>query len=188
MSASLCLPAPPPNRHRASSTNVRPPLTLASLGRRRSNSLVDIPSTPCDPSTSLPPTPRPRDPPALSLSIPTGREKSAPRSKFASMFSRWTQGLHLSSDQSFPSTPSSPLHSRASTDDSSILPLSASPTRSYFGDITFPEKPQAKAKGRLWEGHPSVRIRSCRSRDLWLTIFPSSSFALLRCIHRCFSC
>ena len=160
MSAASSLPVPPPNRHRASSTNVRPPLTLASLGRRRSSSLhlpselAPIPGTPC--------TPCMRDTPALSLSIPPPREKPAPRSKLASMFASWAQALHPATaagpEQSFPSTPSSPLHSRASTDDSTILPMSASPTRAYFGDLAFSEKPQAKAKGRLWEGHPSVRL------------------------------
>ncbi|KAI0661031.1 snare associated Golgi protein-domain-containing protein [Cubamyces menziesii] len=152
MSASLCPPAPPPSRHRASSTNVRPPLTLATLGRRRSSSLLDAP--PPTPSPSLP-TPRPKDVPALSLSIPPPRQSQPSRSAFASMLARWAQTLHLSSEQSFPSTPSSPRLSRASTDDSSILPLSASPTRSYFGDV-FPEKPLPKTRSSLWEGYPSV--------------------------------
>lgn len=169
--SSLSPPAPPPNRHRASSTNVCPPLTLATLGRRRSSSLVDIPPTPSEPTTSVPPTPRPKA--MLSLSIPSTREKPAPQSKLVSLFSRWTESFYLSSEQSFPSTPSSPLHSRASTDDSSILPMSASPTRAYFGDFALPEKPQAKlkAKARLWEGRPSVRIISRRSRDHCLTVF-----------------
>ena len=182
MASSLCPPVPPPTRHRASSTNVRPPLTLASLGRRRSSSLVDRPSAPCTPTgepglSPIPPTPRSaRDFPPLSLSIPPRppKEIPAPQSKLASMLSRWTHSLHLSVDQSFPSTPSSPLHSRASTDDSSILPMSASPTRSYFGDVSFPEKPQAKAKGRLWEGHPSVRLLPSSSRDVFVD--PSPNF------------
>lgn len=189
MSASLCPPAPPPNRHRASSTNVRPPLTLATCGRRRSSSLVAVPPTPSEPScSSMPPTPRTsQDLPALSLAIPTRRESPAPQSQLASMLSRWTQSLHLSSsDQSFPSTPST--HSRASTDDSSILPMSASPTRSYFGDSVFTEKPQSKAKGKLWEGHPSVRVVSRRSRDRALIRFPVASSNCYRCTPRCFSC
>ncbi|CDO71268.1 hypothetical protein BN946_scf184908.g25 [Trametes cinnabarina] len=92
----------------------------------------------------------------LSLSIPPPRQSHPPRSALASMLTRWAQTLHLSSpEQSFPSTPSSPRLSRASTDDSSILPLSASPTRAYFGDV-LSEKPQAKPRTRLWEGYPSV--------------------------------
>ncbi|KAI0353614.1 hypothetical protein OH77DRAFT_1497307 [Trametes cingulata] len=175
MSASLSPPAPPPNRHRASSTNVRPPLTLASLGRRRSNSLLDLP--PPTPSPSLPPTPRPRDTPALSLAIPPLRQSQPPRSAFASMLARWAQSLHLSAEQSFPSTPSSPRLSRTSSDDSSILPLSASPTRSYFGDV-FSEKPQQKAKTRLWEGSPSVHAPVL----FVLILFPLSTAVVALCL------
>ncbi|KAI9001059.1 snare associated Golgi protein-domain-containing protein [Trametes punicea] len=178
MSASLT--APPPNRHRASSTNVRPPLTLASLGRRRSSSLLDLP--PPTPSPSLPSAPpRPRDALplslSLSLSLPPPRQSQQPRSTLASMLTRWAQSLHLSSDQSFPSTPSSPRLSRASTDDSSILPLSSSPTRSYFGDV-FPEKPQAKSRTRLWEGYPSVHTPVL----FVLTLFPLSTAVVALCI------
>ncbi|KAI0638139.1 snare associated Golgi protein-domain-containing protein [Trametes polyzona] len=175
MSASLCPPAPPPNRHRASSTNVRPPLTLASLGRRRSNSLLDPP--PPTPSPGLPPTPRARDTPVLSLAIPPPRPSKQPRSAFASMLARWAQALHLSADQSFPSTPSSPRLSRSSSDDSSILPLSASPTRAYFGDV-FTEKPQPKARIRLWEGHPSVHAPVL----FVLILFPLSSAVVALCM------
>ncbi|KAI0677572.1 snare associated Golgi protein-domain-containing protein [Trametes maxima] len=139
-SASLCPPAPPPNRHRASSTNK-----------------VQLPPRPPAPDALplAPPTPRNRDAPVLSLAIPPPRQSTRPRSAFASMLARWAQTLHLSPDQSFPSTPSSPRLSRASTDDSSILPLSASPTRAYFGDV-FSEKPQPKPKAGLWEGYPSI--------------------------------
>ncbi|RDX55567.1 hypothetical protein OH76DRAFT_1339155 [Lentinus brumalis] len=92
------------------------------------------------------------------------------------MFSRWVQSMHLSSDHTFPSSASTPSsHSRASTDDSSILPLSASPSSSYFGDDLFTEKPQPKAKGSLWEGHPSVRVLSRPSRDRTLIHFPVHS-------------
>ncbi|OSD04200.1 hypothetical protein PYCCODRAFT_1364564 [Trametes coccinea BRFM310] len=177
MSASLCPPPPPPNRHRASSTNVRPPLTLATLGRRRSNSLLDPP--PPTPSPSLPSAPsQPRDAPVLSLSIPQPRQSQQPRSALASMLARWAQTLHLSSsEQSFPSTPSSPGLSRASTDDSSILPLSASPTRSYFGDV-FSEKPQAKPRTRLWEGYPSVHAPVL----FVLILFPLSTALVALCM------
>ncbi|KAI0771576.1 snare associated Golgi protein-domain-containing protein [Trametes elegans] len=177
MSASLCPPAPPPNRHRASSTNVRPPLTLASLGRRRSNSLLDVP--PPTPSPSHSDSPRTRDTPALSLSIPPTRQSPPPRSAFASMLSRWAQTLHLSAEQSFPSTPSSPRLSRASTEDSSILPLSASPTRSYFGDV-LSEKPPVKARAGswLWEGNPSVHTPVL----FVLIMFPLSTAIVALCM------
>ncbi|EIW62004.1 uncharacterized protein TRAVEDRAFT_163686 [Trametes versicolor FP-101664 SS1] len=176
MSASLCPPAPPQNRHRASSTNVRPPLTLASLGRRRSNSLLDLPPPTPSPS-SLPPTPRSGDAPVLSLSIPPLRESQRPRSALSSMLARWAQALHLSAEQAFPSTPSSPRISRSSSEDSSILPLSASPTRAYFGDV-FAEKPQPKAKNSLWEGYPSVHTPVL----FVLILFPLSSAIVALCM------
>lgn len=94
------------------------------------------------------------------------------------MLAQWTHSLHLSTDPNFPSTPSTPLHSRASTDDSSILPMSASPTHSYFGDVSFPEKPHAKVKARLWEGHPSVHTPVL----FVLTLFPLSTALVVFCM------
>ncbi|KAH9853520.1 snare associated Golgi protein-domain-containing protein [Lenzites betulinus] len=176
MSASLCPPAPPPNRHRASSTNVRPPLTLSSLGRRRSNSLLDLPP-PCASPSSLPPTPSVCDAPVLSLAIPPPRKSQQPRSAFASMFARWAHALHISSEQPFPSAPSSPRVSRTSSEDSSILPFSASPTRAYFGDV-FAEKPQPQAKARLWERYPSVHTPVL----FVLILFPLSSAVVALCM------
>ncbi|KAI0750733.1 snare associated Golgi protein-domain-containing protein [Daedaleopsis nitida] len=123
---------------------------------------------------------RPRDTPTLFLAIPPSREKPAPRSKLGAMFSRWTQSLHPSTvDESFPSTPSSSMHSRTSTDDSYILPMSASPTRSYFGDLALlPENQQLKAKGRLWEGHPSVHTPVL----FVLILFPLSTAFVVLCM------
>ncbi|KAI0832370.1 snare associated Golgi protein-domain-containing protein [Trametes gibbosa] len=176
MSASLC--PPPPHRHRASSTNVRPPLTLSSLGRRRSSSLLDVPPlSPAPTQTQTQTQTRPRDTPVLSLAIPPSRQSPQPRSAFASMFARWAHVLHLSSEQAFPSAPSSPRLSRTSSDDSSILPLSASPTRAYFGDV-FAEKPQPRAKNRLWEGYPSVHAPVL----FVLILFPLSSAVVALCM------
>lgn len=163
--------APPPARHRASSTNVRPPLTIQSLGRRRSNSLLDIPSTPGHTPGHTPPrTPPPTDLPITpqSIVIPP-LHLPVPRSGFSSMVSRWWQAIHLSSDHSYPSTPSSPRLSRASTDDSSILPIAESPIRSSFSE-NFPEKPlPPKSRPWTWEGSPSV----CdRCQHFPLLLFP----------------
>ena len=116
----------------------------------------------------------------LSISIPSPcspreADKSTPRSKLASMLSRWNHSLCVSADLNFPSTPSTPLHNRANTDDSSILPMSASPTRSYFGDVSFSEKFQTKLKARPWEGHPSVHTPV-------LILFPLSTALVAFCM------
>lgn len=148
--------APPPARHRASSTNVRPPLTIQSLGRRRSNSFLDIPSTPAHTPAHTPPkTPPPFDLPLSPQPIVIPPLQPTPlNSGVSSMIARWWQAIHLSSDHSYSSTPSSPGLSRASTDDS-VLPLVESPIRSSFSDV-FPEKPPPRSRPWTWEGSPSV--------------------------------
>ncbi|GBE79694.1 snare associated Golgi protein-domain-containing protein [Sparassis latifolia] len=135
-----CLAAPPLTRSRASSTNVRPPLTLSTLGaRRRSNSLLDLP--PPTPSPLLSPCNSPHNSPLEPNASPRLVPLSIPSSKPDSLTSFISKVLQLfghSPMHSVPSTPSSPRHSRASTDDT-ILPMSASPTRSTFVQ-SFPEK------------------------------------------------
>ncbi|CCM03171.1 uncharacterized protein FIBRA_05293 [Fibroporia radiculosa] len=141
-----CLAVPPPNRHRASSTNVRPPLTLSTLGsRRRSNSLLALP-----PVQSPMITP-PHTPPIHDLQL-----SSLPSSDshLASTLSRCLHLLDLSQSHQDLSTPSSPRLSRASTD-STILPLSASPTQTTFADA-FPGTSQTPSRRWLLRGPPSI--------------------------------
>ncbi|KAH9951633.1 hypothetical protein B0H21DRAFT_183979 [Amylocystis lapponica] len=165
------LSVPSPNRHRASSTNVRPPLTLCSLGsRRRSNSLLDLPTpvgSPCQsPALESEFTISPLPP------IPPPRSQAPPESKLASMVSRCLQLLHVVPRHAFPSSPSSPRISRASTDDT-ILPMSASPTHLSFVDV-FPEKfGQHPASSREW---PWGAMPSIHAPVLFvLMLFPLST-------------
>ncbi|KAJ3823467.1 snare associated Golgi protein-domain-containing protein [Lentinula raphanica] len=113
--------APPPiSRNRASSTTLRPALTLKSLGRRRSSTqLKPVPATPSIPQCSSP------------------SDTSQP-SMFLMALSTVLQWLHLESkhvllpDWSSPSTPDE-------TGDIYALPLPASATKSSFGDVLTPK-------------------------------------------------
>ncbi|KAJ4481619.1 snare associated Golgi protein-domain-containing protein [Lentinula edodes] len=112
---------PPISRNRASSTTLRPALTLKSLGRRRSSTqLKPLPSTPpcCTPSGD---TPRP--------------------SMFFMALSTVLQWLHLESkhallpDWSSPTTPED-------NGDVYALPLPASATKASFGEVLPPKSSQ----------------------------------------------
>ncbi|KAJ3866070.1 snare associated Golgi protein-domain-containing protein [Lentinula novae-zelandiae] len=112
---------PPISRNRASSTTLRPALTLKSLGRRRSSTqLKPLPSTPpcCTPSGD---TPRP--------------------SMFFMALSTVLRWLHLESkhallpDWSSPTTPED--HG-----DVYALPLPASATKATFGEVLTPKSSQ----------------------------------------------
>ncbi|KAJ3845150.1 snare associated Golgi protein-domain-containing protein [Lentinula raphanica] len=113
--------APPPiSRNRASSTTLRPALTLKSLGRRRSSTqLKPVPATPSTSQCSSP------------------SDTSQP-SMFLMALSTVLQWLHLESkhvllpDWSSPSTPDE-------TGDIYALPLPASATKSSFGDVLTPK-------------------------------------------------
>lgn len=150
------LAPPPANRHRASSTSLRPPLTLSSLGRRRSNS--DLP--PCHtPSPVSTPTML-KDVPNLSLDIPANAptHKLLAKATFIELYSRFMDLIHAANKESpYSSTPSSPRMSRVSTStEDSILPIT-SPTVGTFSEA-YAEKPTVKSAS-WWQGAPSVRTR-----------------------------
>ncbi|TCD68196.1 hypothetical protein EIP91_011368 [Steccherinum ochraceum] len=154
-----CLAPPSLNRHRASSTNVRPALTLNGLeARRRSNSLLALP--PPTPSPACPS--RPASPPAvhsnvppLSLAIP--QKAPTPDSMLATLVSRCLQVVHMWHRDSLPLTPSSPRLSRTSTSsDDTLLPVS-SPIRASFNDV-LSEKPQSHSVRSWLQRSPSVHM------------------------------
>ena len=154
MSPPSLSPTPTPNRHRAHSTNLRPALTINTLGRRRSTSLERTPvttsSTPHSASTvTMVVTPVENHLPSSSPS------SSSSPSVLAVLASRFLELLHVSPKHSlqWSSTPSSP---RSSTDEY-ILPMSASSQQTTFGDV-FGEKElsTAHASTAWWQGHPSV--------------------------------
>lgn len=161
LSATMASLAPPPsNRHRASSTNVRPALTLNSLGRRRSNSLLDLPPITPSPCCSS----RPASPPSaqaqsnaqpFSLDL-ASKTTQSPDTLLATLVSRCLQVVHMWHRDTEPSAPSSPRLSRTSTSsDDTLLPVS-SPIRSTFSEV-FPEKPQPPSVRSWLHGSPSVR-------------------------------
>ncbi|KIJ70029.1 hypothetical protein HYDPIDRAFT_78000 [Hydnomerulius pinastri MD-312] len=129
----MSLAVPPPNRSRASSTNVRPALTINTLGRRRSSSLV-LPVQ----QQSEPPSPAVSqhfDEPRVHTSSPVSLAKQQP-SMFAVIASKCFDLLHVPRQHPINwSTPSSP---HSSGEDEMVLPLSAS-SQATFGDI-FNEK------------------------------------------------
>ena len=89
------------------------------------------------------------------LTIPVSPAKEVQESRLESLVSRCLQLLHLTHDDTDLSTPSSPRHSRASTD-STILPLSASPTKETFAEA-FPDDPTFQSRKWFLRGPPSVR-------------------------------
>ncbi|EKM59201.1 uncharacterized protein PHACADRAFT_249487 [Phanerochaete carnosa HHB-10118-sp] len=152
--ASLAPPPHPLNRHRASSTNVRPPLTLGSLGRRRSNS--DLPPLCHTPSPVGTPTMQ-KDVSPLELDIPSSTHKLLAKATFVELYSRFMELFHTAQKESpYSSEPSSPRLSRSSTStEDSILPIS-SPTAASFREA-YSEKPTAiKPASSWWHGTPSV--------------------------------
>ena len=169
--------APPPayNRHRASSTNVRPPLTLSSLGRRRSNS--DLPP-PCHTPSPVTTPNMQKELVDLSLDIPTPSHKLLAKATFVELYSRFMELFHLAQKESpYPSAPSSPRLSRASTStEDSILPI-ASPTVAAFGDV-YSEKPATKT-GTWWQGAPSVRSMTVVCPDSCANIYLAHRSILL---------
>ncbi|KAK0468477.1 snare associated Golgi protein-domain-containing protein [Desarmillaria tabescens] len=124
MSDSL---APPPlNRNRASSTTLRPALTIRSLGRRRSGSLLQPQLSPCGSPISDPapePVPEPEEPVQQT-------EQSS--NMLAVIASRILQSVHAPTHKMSWSTPSTP---KSVSEDDYILPLSASAHKTSFGDV-----------------------------------------------------
>ncbi|TFY65640.1 hypothetical protein EVG20_g5443 [Dentipellis fragilis] len=132
--------APPPSRHRASSTNLRPALTLHTLGTRAKNCLFeDVPCTP-PPSVNNAKVSSPLQPP----------------SKLSLVAARCWALLHMDSSLTYPSAPSSPR----SSSDETILPLSAVSTHPpSVGDMFEPQQDSSfpRASPRLWwQRTPSV--------------------------------
>ena len=146
----MALVVPPPsNRSRANSTCVRPALSINTLGRRRSSSLV-LPVQ--QPDTDVP-TVGPSPP--LAISQP---------SMLSVIAAKCLELLHLAKLHPFvSSSPSSPH----SSDVDLVLPLSAS-SQSTFGDV-LSEKDGGSYRWRPF--HPSV------SHALALSRPPYSSFS-----------
>ncbi|KAI0045312.1 hypothetical protein FA95DRAFT_1561264 [Auriscalpium vulgare] len=146
--ATLVPPQPP--RHRASSTNLRPALTIATLGARQKGCLLDtVPGTP-------PVTADPRK----ALSPP------ASPSRLSTIVSRCLELFRKDTEHSFLSGPSSPR----SSSDESILPMSASTT--VVGDDLLEKSTFTKANPRSWfEGTPSVHAPIL----FVITMFPVST-------------
>ncbi|KAH0839860.1 snare associated Golgi protein-domain-containing protein [Lanmaoa asiatica] len=117
----MALVVPPPNRSRASSTCVRPALSINTLGRRRSSSLV-LPIQHTDPT--------PDD--SLVHSLSSSSSTTSQSSMLSLIATKCLEFLHVPklhpSDCSSPSSP----HSASEVD--LVLPLSAS-SQSTFGDI-----------------------------------------------------
>lgn len=135
----MTLVIPPPNRSRASSTCVRPALSINTLGRRRSSSLV------------LPVQHTPDDTASLAQS-PTSQSSvtTSHLSMLSLIAAKCLEFLHM--PKLHPSdclSPSSPLHSSQAD---LVLPLSAS-SQSTFGDILN----EKDASSHRWPPfHPSV--------------------------------
>lgn len=137
----MALVVPPPNRSRASSTCVRPALSINTLGRRRSSSLVlpvqHTDSSPDDSNSLV-------DSPTSSSSVTTSEP-----SMLSLIAAKCLELLHMlklhPSDYSSPSSP-------RSNDVDLVLPLSAS-SQSTFGDI-LNEKDASLHRWRPF--HPAV--------------------------------
>ncbi|KAI6047387.1 snare associated Golgi protein-domain-containing protein [Pisolithus marmoratus] len=146
----MSLSVPPPSRHRASSTNVRPALTINTLGRRRSSSLVLPVQQNSEPST---PT---VDYPAAASIFPDTRTSASPALSEPSMLSllasKCFELLHVPTQHSISwSTPSSPY---SSCDDDLVLPLSASSQKTTFGNVS--NEKQTSKSHRLCLRTPAV--------------------------------
>lgn len=152
---SHCLGLPLPNRSRAHSTNLRPALTINTLGRRRSSSLGQAP----EPSSPVPSTSDSVNTPVESTKPQVFSSEAPPRtSMIAILVSRCLQLLHVSPKHALQwSTPSSPRSSM----DEYVLPMSASSQQTTFGDV-FGEKElsTSHASNAWWQGHPSVSENS----------------------------
>ena len=143
VSSVMALVIPPPNRSRASSTCVRPALSINTLGRRRSSSLVLPVQQPADIA--------PGDPISLVHSHPSPSSVTTSQPSMLSLITaKCLEFLHVPKlHPSDYSTPSSP-HSVSEAD--LVLPLSAS-SQSTFGDI-LNEKDASSHRWRPF--HPAV--------------------------------
>jgi hypothetical protein len=137
MSEGLAPPPPDPSRLRAASTNVRPALTLCTLGRRRSVS----------PLGDSPPSVTP-----VAAATPTDPDQQV-SSMLVIFVSRLLEILRVQPTHAYSWSPPIMSSARSSTDD--VLPTSAS-TRTTFGDDVFSEKRSIKSPS--WHIIPSVRL------------------------------
>ena len=147
-------PPPSPGRHRASSTGRRPPLTLKTCSsRKRASSVSSV-------TAVQPPTPITLVAPQAAASILKSPKHAFNASSMLPVFlSRSLQLLDIPNHHAkAPST---------SYSDDSILPLSASPTSTTFGDI-FVEK------SAFPSGFPSVYFLTTFARVL--QVYPSPRF------------
>jgi hypothetical protein len=111
-SAGMASLSPPPVRHRASSTNLRPALTISTLGPRpKACTLLEpIPASP-----------------QVTADMHKVAPSLAPPSRLSTLLERCVDLLHVYSHLPPYSTPSSPL----TPSEDSVLPMS---TTSAFGD------------------------------------------------------
>ncbi|KAG1815482.1 uncharacterized protein BJ212DRAFT_1272600 [Suillus subaureus] len=165
----MSLAVPPPNRSRASSTNIRPALTINTLGRRRSSSLVlpiqkSEPSTPSVDSSHLKPS--------QLLASPEPDQKP---SMFAVIASTCLDLLHVPTAHSINwSTPSSP---QSTVQDEFVLPISASSQQTTFGDI-FNDQDAPRMHARWWRP-PSVHAPIL----LVMLLFPLTTAVVLLSLY-----
>lgn len=179
----MSLAAPPlQQRSRASSTNVRPALTINTLGRRRSSSLVL-------PTSSEPSSPAISTTPSVYAYHPPPRRQP---SMFALIVSKCFEFLHVPKQHFVGSLFAS--YPDSSGDDEPVLPLSASSQKVTFG-VILNEKQSSKSH-RLWHRSPAVSPfpSSCRVRSRWIRLLDRCtlpyylSSSCFRCPQRWSSC
>ncbi|KAG1768142.1 hypothetical protein EDD22DRAFT_949640 [Suillus occidentalis] len=168
----MSLAVPPPHRSRASSTNIRPALTINTLGRRRSSSLV-LPIQQSEPSTpSTPSVDKSHLEPSQILASPLPDQKP---SMFAVIASRFLDLLHVPTTHSINwSTPSSP---QSTVHDEFVLPISASSQQTTFSDI-FNDKDAPRTHARWWRP-PSVHAPIL----LVMLLFPLTTAVVLLSLY-----
>ncbi|KAG1752721.1 uncharacterized protein EDB91DRAFT_532319 [Suillus paluster] len=168
----MSLIVPPPNRSRASSTNVRPALTINTLGRRRSSSLV-LPIQQSEPSTpSTPSLVQSHLEPSQIFASP---EPSQKPSMFAVIASGCLDLLHVPNRHSINwSIPSSP---QSTVQDEFVLPISASSQQTTFSDV-FNEKDAPRTHARWWRA-PSVHAPIL----LVMLLFPLTTAVVLLSLY-----
>ncbi|KIK48953.1 hypothetical protein CY34DRAFT_70932 [Suillus luteus UH-Slu-Lm8-n1] len=168
----MSLAVPPPHRSRASSTNIRPALTINTLGRRRSSSLV-LPIQQSEPSTpSTPSVDKSHLEPSQILASPLPDQKP---SMFAVIASSFLDLLHVPTTHSINwSTPSSP---QSTVHDEFVLPISASSQQTTFSDI-FNDKDAPRTHARWWRP-PSVHAPIL----LVMLLFPLTTAVVLLSLY-----
>ncbi|KAG1866547.1 hypothetical protein DFJ58DRAFT_862446 [Suillus subalutaceus] len=166
----MSLAVPPPNRSRASSTNIRPALTINTLGRRRSSSLI-LPIQKSEPSTPSLEDSSHLEPSQL-LASPEPDQKPT---MFAVIASTFLDLLHVPTAHSISwSTPSSP---QSTVQDEFVLPISASSQQTTFGDISNDQNaPPTHAR---WWRPPSVHAPIL----LVMLLFPLTTAVVLLSLY-----